>query len=76
MSGAFRWSGAIVAIIGGLIMFSTIYDFSEGTTKIPTELPTTDELEGKFLVIFGGGVVMFIGFGLIAIGRWLCNRNH
>ena len=52
-------------------MFMTIFESSSGTIQIGSEIfevPTVSDIELRIPAIIGGAIVMFIGFGIFALG--------
>ena len=75
MSAKWRWAGAGIALIGVAVMFFSIINSANEARENDIQLPTPELFLGKMEEIVGGGIIMFIGFAVIAIGRWLCRHS-
>lgn len=63
----------ILAIAGIGIMYQTIFISGNGTLEIGNStsihVPTQADLNARIPFLIGGAIVMFAGFGIIALGR-------
>lgn len=73
MSIVLRIIGVIIALAGVSSMYATMYGSSE-TIESGLPVPTATNFM-KSITAFGGTVVMFIGFGIIAFGFKICKRS-
>jgi hypothetical protein len=71
MSKKLKIFGLIIAFIGIGIMLMTIFESGSGTIQIGSEtfeVPTVTDVEMRIPVMIGEAIVMFIGFGIFALG--------
>ena len=80
MSLAWRLGGAGIAILGIIIMTLTIWVTGSGTLEIGNNMtmkvPTQADLNARTPYFVVGASVMFIGFGVIWIGRRFCISSN
>ena len=71
----FKIIGIVIALAGALSMYAVSMTSANETIEAGRILPTSEQFLENIGDMFGGAIIMFIGFGIISVNQWSEHRS-